>query len=113
MNVEVTLVSYLSECFPDISVSADLPNPQPEKAITLERTGGPENKIVLDHPTIAIQCWAKTRADALLLADEVDKAMRSMDDPEIPDVQRSGKYNFPDEYGNPRYQLVYNLITYI
>lgn len=113
MNAEIAVISYLSDAIPDVNVSADLPNPRPEKAITIERTGGAENSIVLDHPTIAIQCWANTRLEAALLADEVDKAMRVWDNPSVPDVQRSGKYNFPDEYGNPRYQLVYDLIVYL
>lgn len=113
MNAEVAVINYLAECFPDISVSGDLPNPRPPKAITLERTGGPEGAIVLDRPTIAIQCWAQSRADAMLLADDVDAAMREWNDPNVPDVSRSGKYNFPDEYGNPRYQLIYDLIIYI
>lgn len=113
MNIEALLIAYLSNELPDINVSADLPNPRPSKAITVERTGGREDSIVLDHPTIAIQCWASTRLEAALLADEVDRVMRDWNDPGVPDVLRSGKYNFPDEYGNPRYQLVYDLIVYI
>lgn len=113
MNAEVAIIRYLAECLPDVSVSGDLPNPRPAKAVTLERTGGAEDRIVLDHPTIAIQCWGNTRAEAMFLADNVEECMRQLDDPEIPDVAKSGKYNFPDEYGNPRYQLVYDLTCYI
>lgn len=113
MNAEVALIQYLTKSFPDVNVSSDLPNPRPPQAITLERTGGGEDSIVLDRPTIAIQCWSNNHVDAMLLADEVDKAMREWDNPSIPDIHRSGKYYFPDEYGNPRYQLVYDLIVYI
>lgn len=113
MNAEVAIIKYLSESLPDVNVSADLPNPRPAKAVTLERAGGREDSIVLDHPTLAIQCWGSTRLEALELADEVDVLMRELDDPSIPSVEMSGKYNFPDEYGNPRYQLVYDLIVYV
>lgn len=113
MDIEVTIIKYLSACLPEVSVSGDLPNPRPERAVTLERTGGPEDRIVLDHPTIAIQCWGKTRSEAMELADSVEEYMRQLDDPGIPEVAKSGKYNFPDEYGNPRYQLVYDLICYV
>lgn len=113
MNIEAAVIAYLSEELPGIHVSADLPNPRPDKAITLERTGGSLDGHVLDHPTIAVQCWASSRLEAALLADQVDETMRNWNDPSVPSIERSGKYNFPDEYGNPRYQIVFDLLFYV
>lgn len=112
MNIEKVIIAYLAPLIPDVRVSGDVPNPRPEKLVTVERTGGEAANIVCDYPRLAIQCWASSRAKAAELAYKVDDLLLDIDDPSIPDISRSGLYNFPDEAGNPRYQITYDIIAY-
>lgn len=112
MNIEKYIIGYLNEHLPEIHVGADVPNPRPDECITVERTGGSADRIVLDHPQITLQCWAKSRAEAADLADKADHLMLDMDGPSVPVVERNSLYNYPDSRGNPRYQIVYDIIAY-
>lgn len=110
IDIEELLVAYLSENL-DIPVAADVPEntDEIESFISLERTGGHFDSIVLDHPTVAIQCWATTRKYAKDLAYQVDSFIRAMPDVyyNVADVSRNSLYNFPDiKTRKPRYQLV-------
>lgn len=112
MDIESVLIKHLTEAFPEIDVCGDVPIPRPETLITVERVGGRADNIVLDYPRVAVQCWAPTRADAAELAYQVDSALLDIDDVRIPDMERSELYNFPDEHGNPRYQIVVEVTAY-
>lgn len=112
MNIEKAIIDYLKPLMPDVKVSGDVPNPRPKLLVTVERTGGSSDSIVLDHPQIALQCWASTRYGASELAYRVDKAMKGFDGPEIAHIERSSLYNFPDDKGNPRYQITYEAVVY-
>lgn len=41
-----------------MDAATEVPNPRPERFVSIERTGGGVTGIVLDNPTVAIQCWA-------------------------------------------------------
>lgn len=112
MNIEKAIIKYLGSVMPDTVVCGDVPNPRPKKLVTVERTGGSADSIVLDRPQLAVQCWAETRVEAADLAYEVDSLIAEIDDQEIPEISRSSLYNYPDEDGNPRYQIVYDAVTY-
>lgn len=109
MNIESALVGYLSGSL-DCRVSADVPNPRPGGLVTVERTGGGKESLVIDRPTVAIQCWGKTRADALALARDVETAMDAAPTQAwCYTASKNSDYYFPGEGGEPRYQLVYDL----
>ncbi len=79
----------------------------PAEFVTVERTGGYVTDMV-DHPTIAVQCWAATDADAEDMAVAVRNAL--LTGPRPAGVSRidvnGGPYRFYDEYTRcPRYQL--------
>lgn len=111
MDVEALVVSYLSQAM-DCLVCTDVPNPRPTKVVTVERTGG-TSWAGVDRPSLAIQCWAETRVDSASLAYAVREALSDIDAlNEIGGISVDSLYNFPSEKGEPRYQLVANLVSY-
>lgn len=112
VNVEQILIDYLIPLLPGVTIAADVPNPRPEKLVTIERTGGGADSIVLDRPALMVQCWAKSRVEASNLAYEVDALILDIDHADICKIDRTGLYNFPDEKGNPRYQITYSAVAY-
>lgn len=113
MNIETLLVQWLSRQseLENISVSTDTPAEHPERFITVERTGG--NATVhglIDHPTVAIQCWAPTRTQAGDLASLLASVLARA--PEVPQVKQcsiNSMANFPLDGSHPRYQLTVDL----
>lgn len=88
--------------------SSIVPESAPDSFVTIERTGGYVEDM-LDHPNIAVQCWAATDADAEDMALELRN--RLLTDPRPLGVSsiriESGPYRFYDEYTRcPRYQIV-------
>ena len=86
---------------------ANVPADPPASFVTVERTGGSVSDMV-DHPTIAVQCWAPTDEAAERMANELRVQIVTGARPQ--GVTRvavnSGPYRFYDEYTRcPRYQL--------
>lgn len=79
--------------------------------VTVERTGGSVTDMV-DHPTIAIQAWAKTetRAEEIILEIRDEALLSSMPDGVNSIFVNAGPYPFWDEYTRlPRYQIVFDV----
>lgn len=117
MDIEEILASYLQKRL-DAHVSASVPygDEYPERMVTFERTGGGYSNLVIDRPTVAIQCWAKTRKEAKDLAYEVDELVRYMADiePSVASAERSSLYCFPDpESRLARYQVVCDFVVQV
>lgn len=109
MKVETRLIAYLKGRI-DCQVCADVPNPRPDQLVTIERTGGSSDSIVIDRPNVAIQCWAGTRAEALNLTSAVEIAMEGISSCDwCYNASKNSDYYYPGEGGEPRYQLVYDL----
>jgi len=86
---------------------ANVPADPPTEFVTVERTGGSVTDLV-DHPSLAIQCWAATDEAAERLANVVRAQIVTGTRPH--GVTRidvnSGPYRFYDEYTRcPRYQM--------
>lgn len=112
MTAEEFFIEYLSNALP-VPVSGDVPNPKPERFVTLEQTGSrTENHIY--HPTLAVQAWAETRAEAGELNELVKAAMlEAISQPRISNCQLDTDYYFPElEMQHPRYQAIF-AITYL
>lgn len=107
-DTESILVAYLSK-YLDVPVAADVPEIRPDRFVSLERTGGSFDQIVVDHPTLAVQCWGLSRSDAKNLAYKVDSLVRMIPDEihNIAYVSRNSLYNFPDDK-QARYQIVFD-----
>ena len=81
--------------------------------VTLERTGGSVRDLV-DHPSVAIQTWAKTEAEAEEMSINIRDALLLEGRPYgVAFVKvNSGPYPFWDASTRyPRYQVVYDITT--
>ncbi len=87
--------------------------PKPSRFMTLERVGGPSNGY-LDNPMVAVQFWARSKADAEELATEVDRIiLRDLPNEDaITHVSRNSLVYYPTEFGEPRYQAVYDISVF-
>lgn len=52
----------------DAEVHQRVPDPRPARFVTIVRGGGPRDSLVVDRPTIFVEAWAQTDADAHDLA---------------------------------------------
>lgn len=114
LDIEAAIIGYLSKHL-DCPVYADVPNPRPERFVTVERTGGGSMMNgAVDQPTVAIQSWETTRAKAANLAYDVDDFMAFITN-EVTNVMGcslNSLYNFPDpDSRSARYQGIYDLTT--
>lgn len=111
-DVERELVEWLPKKV-GVPCAADVPDPRPERFVTVERTGG-DTSLGVDRPLLAVQAWAGSRLDASRLASAVATAL-VLDSWEIPQVCRcrvTSTYNFPDpESRQARYQLDVEMVT--
>ena len=81
--------------------------------VTLERTGGGVMDLV-DHPSVAIQTWAETEAEAEEMSLNIRDALLLEGKPYgVAHVSvNSGPYPFWDEATRyPRYQIVFDMTT--
>ena len=105
MNVEQSLIKLLKAKKWD--AYASVPNPMPSTAfIVVERTGGGSRDKV-DHPMLAVQCWADGRKAAADMADAVRIDLESLTGTGgFGAVTVQSIYNWPDPQSRrARYQL--------
>ena len=111
MNIEATILAHLKGR--GFNALADVPKDRPNEFVTVERTGGGKDSVVLDRPTVAVQSWSTSRYKASELALRVDAAMEEITTVSgVSKCKRNSMYNYPDESGQARYQAVYDLVTY-
>lgn len=104
-SVTEAMVSWLASM--GYEASQDVPADMPDEFVTVERGGGGTRGLV-DHPVMAVQCWALTAERAEGLANEV--RLRTLTEQPPPGVHsvgvNAGPYKFNDEEsGRPRWQL--------
>lgn len=111
-DIEQALVGWLPDkvgapCF------AEVPGDRPGRFVTVERTGG-EASLGVDRPSLAVQAWGATSAEASELAIAVRDAL-VLDSWELPEVCRcsvTSIYRFPDpDSRQSRYQLDVEAVT--
>lgn len=77
-NVETVVVAWLNSLagYEDYPASGNIPEPRPDSFITVDRTGGPRESMVLDKAEILIEVYHKTsRLDASNKANAVADAI--------------------------------------
>lgn len=87
----------------------------PSEFVTVERTGGGITNMV-DHPTVAVQTWAKSEARAEDIANIIRAATIIGNLPHGVSEMRptSGPYPFYDNNTrSPRMQTVYNVTCWV
>lgn len=71
-NVEALAIQWLNSIVEDYPASGDKPNPQSDKYILVDRTGGPREAMVLDRAELLIEVYNKSsRADASETANTI------------------------------------------
>ena len=89
----------------------DVPEKRPDRFITVERVGGVRG-LHMDHPMLAVQAWAGSRSQAMILADQLATLFTTVLPLEntVAESKVSSLYNFPDPLSRAaRYQLTLNL----
>lgn len=105
MDIVSAVVAHLIAC--GIDAYGDVPNPRPERFCFVERIGGGIDERVLDAPTLAVQAWAQSWADAQALMDDATSALLDMPDGAgCTSMDVSTVARFPDQSGQPRMQAV-------
>ena len=113
-DYERLVVDYLNGLGLPAKAYYDVPRDRPVSFIIVLRTGGGHREIVMERPSFAIDCWAKTRRGAEELARSVQDAMQAM--PEAVDnvfgCTVDSVYRNPDpDTGTPRYSITLQLDT--
>lgn len=108
-DIEAAMVAWLNANF-GCEAATEVPNPRPKRFVSVERTGGPSDRFT-DSPTVALQCWAPTRAEAADMACRLRDMLPSfVYEANIREVGVNSLANFPAA-DSPRYQLVVNIRT--
>ena len=112
MNVEQTIIQALDAA--GYAAYADAPNPMPGSFVTVERTGGGDGDLI-DHATLAVQCWADGRKAAADMADAVRGDLRSMAGTRgLGAVSVDSIYNWPDpQTRKARYQMTVGVTAHV
>ena len=109
MDAERIVVDYLKPLLGGVLPYYDVPADRPESFVVVEQTGGRVSDIVVETPTVDIQCWAVSRSTAASLAGDVLSAMRLMPDRVSNCFHASVISTFRDtdlESGTPRYHVL-------
>lgn len=111
--IEALVISYLNSVLVP-PVSGEIPANVPVTFVTVEKTGSSITNHI-ETATLAIQSWAGSQADAMMLNKQVKKAMFDMlvlDS--ISSVDLNTDYNFTDTTTkHHRYQAVFEVVYYI
>lgn len=114
IDVEGELIAYLKQVL-NLPAYADVPKDRPPRFVTVELTGSSDDVHgAINRPSVAVQSWAPTTAEASELSRKVDDAMLSA--PYIVhdlfSCERTSLVRFPDpDSRTPRYQGLYALTT--
>lgn len=100
-------------------VATQIPAARPVRVVRVSRIGGTRRNVVLDNPTVLLECWDATESAAYVLADRcralVESACREgtvlTGGVQVGNYQEfSGPVNFPDPAtNNPRFQITISI----
>lgn len=113
MDVTKTVVKWL---IADAGINAlvEVPNPRPSAFAVVSRSGGGVSKLIVDAPTITIDCWASTLIEANELADKVINSMFALPYgvENVFSARVNSRYESLDpDSGTPRVCLYYELVV--
>lgn len=107
-NIETIVVSWL-DSITTVPVSGNIPDQRPPKFITVDRTGGPRESMVLDKAEILIEVYDKeSRLDASDLANDIADKIIQLEafDENITHASVNSVVNLDDLIGQfSRYQV--------
>lgn len=71
-NIETIVIAWLKTFNGDYDVHGDIPKTRPDKFITVDRTGGPRESMVLDRSEILVEVYDKnSRLEASEKANQI------------------------------------------
>lgn len=114
MIIEVLLITYLKgRTSAENGVDIELPEEMPEKFILIDKTGSTTNDL-LTSTTVAIQSYAASKAEAMLLNEEVKRVMGGIVElDEVSACKLNSDYDFTDPTTKRyRYQAVFQITHY-
>lgn len=108
--IEKRVIDYLTGL--DLSVYAELPEPNEGQFLVVEKTGATRENLV-ESATLVVQSYADTKYEAALLNQRVkDKMFDMVFENNISDVRLNSDYDFTDTSTKRyRYQAVF-VVTY-
>lgn len=109
--IEIVLLNYLKEVL-SVDVFMEIPPDPPETYVRIEKTGSSEEEYI-ETATFALQSYADSMYEAVLLNREViDKMRKIITLDEVFKVKLNSDYNFTDPSTKKyRYQCIFD-ITY-
>lgn len=110
--IEIFLREYLLEKL-DEEVVLEVPENLPDKFVLVDKLGSDEtDQILTTH--VAVQAWAATRLEAMILNESIKTAMKSLPEYDLVSSCRlSSDYPYTDEKTkHPRYQAVFDIVHY-
>ena len=81
-NVETVVIAWLNSLagYEDYPASGNIPDPRPTSFITVDRTGGPRESMVLDKAEILIEVYHKdSRLEASNKANAIADVVRQLE----------------------------------
>lgn len=113
MDIESCLIAWINEQSLGIEAFPSKPGDGTKRCVTVERTGGDDDGII-DHPTVAVQCWGDTMSDAKNIAYALKRTMLDgfADGRSVISCSCNSCGRFPSDKGEPRYQVVFDIDAY-
>lgn len=110
--IEKTVLDYMNENM-SVPVYMEKPSNEPTSYVLIEKTGGSRSNY-LDQATIAVQSYAPSLYEAVLLDENAREVMDSLDELDsIVSARLVRNYNFTDTTKKKyRYQSIYDLVHY-
>src|SRR5690349_658570 len=107
-NIETIVIAWLKTVAGDYEVHGDIPKDRPDKFITMDRTGGPRESMVLDRAEILIEVYDRnSRLDCSQKANEIgDRVIELLAYDDITRAKVNSTVNLGDPIGSfQRYQV--------
>ena len=111
--IELTILDYLKTALSPTKVTAEITQGLPSSFVFIEKTGSSQNDRLF-HATFAVQSYAGSIYDAMVLNDAVKQAMFGVVElKEVTRVELNSDYNYTDTTTKkPRYQAVFDITHY-
>ena len=111
--IELSILNHLKTELNPTTVTSEIRQDMPDSFVYVEKTGSSQNDRLF-HATFAVQSYAASLYDAMVLNEAAKTAMfDAVGLPEVTRVSLNSDYNYPDlSTKRPRYQAVFDIIHY-
>jgi len=111
--IELSIINYLKTALSPINVESEIRQGMPDSFVFVEKTGSSQSD-QLYHATFAVQSYASSLYEAMVLNEAVKKAMMgAIALSEVTRVELNSDYNYTDQATKqPRYQAVFDITHY-